>query len=65
MLSPLLHTSSLNTGFAKRLLASLPDDRMVVLPTVGDCFVCVMASHDNMHCGQRSAWRWLQNVGRV
>ena len=35
------------------------------LPTMGDCFVFVMAAHENMHLGQLSAWRRVQGMGRV
>jgi hypothetical protein len=35
------------------------------LPTLGDCFVFVMAAHENMHLGQLSAWRRAQGMGRV
>ena len=35
------------------------------LPTIGDCFVFVMAAHENMHLGQLSAWRRVQGMGRV
>jgi hypothetical protein len=35
------------------------------LPTLGDCFVFVMAAHENMHLGQLSAWRRVQSMGRV
>jgi hypothetical protein len=35
------------------------------LPTLGDCFVFVMAAHENMHLGQLSAWRRIQGLGRV
>ena len=35
------------------------------LPTIGDCFVFVMAAHENMHLGQVSAWRRVQGMGRV
>ena len=35
------------------------------LPTMGDCFVFVMAAHENMHLGQVSAWRRVQGMGRV
>ena len=35
------------------------------LPTMGDCFVFVMAAHENMHLGQVSAWRRCQGMGRV
>jgi hypothetical protein len=35
------------------------------LPTLGDCFVFVMAAHENMHLGQLSAWRRVQGTGRV
>jgi hypothetical protein len=36
-----------------------------LLPTMGDCFVFVMAAHENMHLGQLSAWRRVQGMGRV
>jgi hypothetical protein len=35
------------------------------LPTLGDCFVFVMAAHENMHLGQLSAWRRVQGMERV
>lgn len=35
------------------------------LPTLGDCFVFVMAAHENIHLGQVSAWRRVQGMGRV
>jgi hypothetical protein len=35
------------------------------LPTLGDCFVFVLAAHENMHLGQLSAWRRVQGLGRV
>lgn len=35
------------------------------LPTMGDCFVFVMAAHENMHLGQLSAWRRAQGLERV
>ena len=35
------------------------------LPTLGDCFVFVMAAHETMHLGQLSAWRRVQGMGRV
>jgi hypothetical protein len=35
------------------------------LPMLGDCFVFVMAAHENMHLGQLSAWRRVQGLGRV
>jgi len=35
------------------------------LPTLGDCFVFVMAAHENMHLGQLSAWRRVQGMARV
>lgn len=35
------------------------------LPTLGDCFVFVMAAHENMHLGQLSAWRRAQGMPRV
>jgi len=35
------------------------------LPTLGDCFVFVMAAHENMHLGQVSAWRRVQGMGQV
>ena len=35
------------------------------LPTLGDCFVFVMAAHENIHLGQLSAWRRVQGMGRV
>jgi hypothetical protein len=35
------------------------------LPTMGDCFVFVMAAHENMHLGQLSAWRRVQGMERV
>ena len=35
------------------------------LPKLGDCFVFVMAAHENMHLGQLSAWRRVQGMGRV
>jgi hypothetical protein len=35
------------------------------LPTLGDCFVFVMAAHENLHLGQVSAWRRVQGMGRV
>jgi hypothetical protein len=35
------------------------------LPTLGDCFVFVMAAHENMHLGQLSAWRRVQGMPRV
>jgi hypothetical protein len=35
------------------------------LPTMGDCFVFVMAAHENMHLGQLSAWRRVQGMNRV
>jgi hypothetical protein len=35
------------------------------LPTIGDCFVFVMAAHENMHLGQLSAWRRVQGMARV
>jgi len=34
------------------------------LPPLGDCFVFVMAAHENMHHGQLSAWRRVQGMGR-
>jgi hypothetical protein len=33
------------------------------LPTLGDCFVFVMAAHENMHLGQLSAWPAVADVG--
>ena len=38
---------------------------MGFLPTIGDCFVFVMAAHENMHLGQLSAWRRVQGMERV
>jgi hypothetical protein len=35
------------------------------LPTMGDCFVFVVAAHENMHLGQLSAWRRVQGMARV
>jgi hypothetical protein len=35
------------------------------LPSMGDCFIFVMAAHENMHLGQLSAWRRVQGMGRV
>ena len=35
------------------------------LPTLGDCFIFVMAAHENMHLGQVSAWRRVQGLPRV
>jgi hypothetical protein len=35
------------------------------LPTLGDCFVFVLAAHENIHLGQLSAWRRVQGMGRV
>lgn len=35
------------------------------LPTTGDCFVFVMAAHENIHLGQLSAWRRVQGMERV
>lgn len=35
------------------------------LPTMGDCFVFVMAGHENIHLGQLSAWRRVQGMERV
>ena len=35
------------------------------LPTLGDCFVFVIAAHENMHLGQLSAWRRVQGMGRA
>jgi hypothetical protein len=35
------------------------------LPTLGDCFVFVIAAHENMHLGQLSAWRRVQGRARV
>ena len=35
------------------------------LPALGDCFVFVMAAHENMHLGQLSAWRRVQGMTRV
>lgn len=35
------------------------------LPTLGDCFVFVMAAHENMHLGQLSAWRRVRGLSRV
>jgi hypothetical protein len=32
---------------------------------MGDCFVFVMAAHENMHLGQLSAWRRVQGMARV
>jgi hypothetical protein len=94
MTEPLLHTWNLNLGYAKRLVADIPEAQMAVqpaagmnhaawvlghlactadmlgairgfLPTLGDCFVFVMAAHENMHLGQLSAWRRVQGLGRV
>ena len=41
------------------------DDVRGFLPTLGDCFVFVMAAHENIHLGQLSAWRRVQGMGRV
>ena len=30
---------------------------------LADCFVFVMAAHENMHLGQLSAWRRVQGNG--
>ena len=57
MTGPLLHTWSLNLGYAKRLVADIPDDGMALQP--------VMAAHENMHLGQVSAWRRVQAMARV
>jgi hypothetical protein len=56
-------------------LPSIPEDRWAettpleavrgFLPTMGDCFIFVMAAHENMHLGQLSAWRRVQGMGRV
>jgi hypothetical protein len=56
-------------------LPAIPDSRWAeptpmedirgFLPTLGDCFVFVMAAHENMHLGQLSAWRRVQGLGRV
>jgi len=56
-------------------LPSVPETRWIehtpieevrgFLPTLGDCFVFVMAAHENMHLGQLSAWRRVQGMGRV
>ena len=56
-------------------LPSIPESRWLettpleavrgFLPTIGDCFVFVMAAHENMHLGQLSAWRRVQGMGRV
>jgi hypothetical protein len=56
-------------------LAAVPESRWTestpieevrgFLPTLGDCFVFVMAAHENMHLGQLSAWRRVQGMGRV
>ena len=32
---------------------------------LGDCFVFVMAAHENLHLGQVSAWRRGPGLGRV
>ena len=55
MISPLLHTWNLNLGYAKRLVADVPDDLMAFQP----------AAHENMHLGQLSARRRVQGMGRV
>lgn len=70
MLSPLLHTWNLNLGYAKRLVAEIPEPQPIeevrgFLPTLGDSFVFVVAAHENMHLGQLSAWRRVQGMGRV
>ena len=57
MTGPLLHTWSLNLGYAKRLVADIPDDGMALQP--------VMAAHENMYLGQVSAWRRVQAMARV
>ncbi len=50
------------TGFA----ADLPDvAECRWAETMDDCFVFVMAAHENMHLGQLSAWRRVQVMGRV
>ena len=56
-------------------LAGIPESRWTeptpieeirgFLPTLGDCFVFVMAAHENIHLGQLSAWRRVQGLGRV
>ena len=35
MLSPLIHTWNLNLGYAKRLVADIPDDQMAFQPAAG------------------------------
>ena len=90
MTGHLVHAANLNLGYAKRLVADIPDDKLALiasalpavsqsrwsettpleavrgfLPTLGDCFVFVMAAHENIHLGQLSAWRRLQGMGRV
>jgi hypothetical protein len=35
MLSPLIHTWNLNLGYAKRLVADIPDDQMAFQPAPG------------------------------
>lgn len=76
MTGPLLHTWSMNLGYAKRLVAGIPDDKMALqptpleavrgfLPTLGESFVFVMAAHENVHLGQLSAWRRVQGMARV
>ena len=63
MTDPLLHAWKLNQA---RWPETTPLEAVKgFLLTVGDCFVSVMAVHENMHLGQVSAWRRLQGMGRV
>lgn len=81
MTGPLIHTWNLNLGYAKRLVADIPDDKMALQPAPGTnhaargcpgfsvharrSFVFVMAAHENIHLGQVSAWRRVQGMARV
>ncbi|MEI6256159.1 MAG: hypothetical protein WCQ77_05885 [Planctomycetota bacterium] len=58
MLAPLLHTWTLNLGYAKRLVADIPDDKMAFQPASG-------MNHAAWVLGQLSAWRRVQGMGRV
>ena len=73
MLSPLIHTWNLNLGYAKRLVADVPEVRMACQPAahmnhaawVLGHLACTADMLGAMLGMQLSAWRRVQGMGRV
>jgi hypothetical protein len=70
MTDPLLHTWTLNLGYAKRLVADIPDDTMALQPAPGMNHAAWVLGHlactaDMLGDMLGSAWRRVQGMGRA